>query len=251
VRVDLVKLYSDVSQAEAGSSVAVIVDILRATTSIAHFLAAGAKSVMPADGHDAGFALRRELTSAGGGGGRVILAGESSGLPVEGFDFGNSPVAIDAGDFAGATVVLSTTNGTRALNHYRAAERTYAGSFNNGPGLVRTILRDGAGRVIVACSGDSGRFSPEDHWGAGYIAEALVEGGAEPSPDAEEAVRAWRKASDDLAAALRETPHGGDLVSLGLGDDLDAAALIGSHDVVPIMRGRELVRAAGDGPGSS
>jgi len=241
VKVDVVELYSDASEEEMRGATAVVIDILRATTSIAHFLVTGARAVIPVAGHEAGFRLRDELVGEGSAGGSVVLAGESSGLRVEGFDFGNSPVEIDGRDFTGTTVILSTTNGTLALHHCRDAERTYASAFNNAPAVARRILQEGAERVILACSGDSGRFSPEDHWGAGCLAEALVEGGAAPGAGAEEALSAWREVQGDLCGALREAPHGKDLISLGLGADLAAAAMIGSHDVVPVMLASEIV----------
>ena len=250
MRVDVLRIYTDASAEGLRGVHVVVFDILRATTSIAHFLAAGVRAVIPVVGPAEAFALRHEL--AGGASGPLILAGEESGLPIPGFDFGNSPVEIDRTDLGGATVVLSTTNGTKALRHCRGAERLYAGSFNNGPALVGHLLGTAPERVVLACSGDRGGYSPEDHWGAGLFAGRLMEAGAEAGEGAEEAAQAWLAAAAEPFAAFGGTPHGEELLGYGFEEDLASAAIIGSHDVVPEMVGREVVsRSAPARPGGS
>lgn len=245
MRVEVLRIYCDAEPGEFRGTVAVVIDMLRATTSIVHHLARGVREVIPADGHDEAFRIRDGLRDSGR---RLVLAGERSGLPVPGFDFGNSPVEIDRSDLAGATVVLSTTNGTRALRHAAAADRVLAGCLNNGPALVERLAAGGAERVLLVCSGDSGGFSPEDHFGAGFLAEGLIEGGASAGDGAEEAVSAWRAVRDDPAAAMGRAPHGRELLSLGFAGDIACAAEIGSHATIPVMSAGSMVAA---GPGEA
>ena len=241
--VEVLKIYSDTAPSDLRGSAAVVIDVLRATTSICRLLARGARAVVPAASHDEARRIRDEIVA---GGGAVILAGESGGLRARGFDMGNSPVEMDRADVAGASVVLSTTNGTKALSHCREADGVLAGSFNNGSAIVEAL--SGADRVVLVCSGGDGGYSPEDHWCAGFIAEALLDGGATAGAGAEEAVTAWKEAMGDLAGSLGGTPHGGHLVGLGFGDDLACAALIDSHRIVAEMRDGELVGHSPQGP---
>ncbi len=233
--VEVLKLYSDAEPSALRGTTAVVIDILRATTSICQLLAGGARAVIPASGHDEALRIRDEIAADGG---KAALAGETGGIKAPGFDMGNSPAEMSQAEVAGATVILSTTNGTRALAHCAEADIVLAGSFNNGRAIAEAAW--GAERVVLVCSGGDGNYSSEDHWCAGLIADMLLEGGAAPGAGASEAVRAWKGAMGDLAGALGGTPHGGHLVSLGFGEDLALAARIDSHGIVAEMRHGEI-----------
>lgn len=147
--------------------VAVVVDVLRATTVMVHALAAGCEAVMPCGEIDEA----REI-AAGLPEGTALLVGERQGLPIPGFDLGNSP-----GDFTpevceGKTLVMTTTNGTRAILASLEAERVYIASFGNLRATstelsVQFLKKDHKHPVHIICAGTDGHISLEDSLLAG------------------------------------------------------------------------------------
>ncbi|MEO6808364.1 MAG: 2-phosphosulfolactate phosphatase [Isosphaeraceae bacterium] len=147
--------------------VAVVVDVLRATTTMVHALAAGCLAVIPClEIEDA----RRIAASQPPG--STLLAGERQGLPIEGFDLSNSPADFTAEACAGKTLVFTTTNGTRALLACQEAERVVVASFVNLSATARLLREDGR-PVHIVCSGTDGFISFEDSLLAGALAEEL------------------------------------------------------------------------------
>ncbi len=125
-----------VEESVLADSVAVVVDVLRATTTMSHALANGARDVWPCLEVDDALAIAAALPSE-----TRLLGGERGGARIDGFDFGNSPGDYTPERVAGRTVVFTTTNGTRALLHCRSAARVALGAFVN---LQRALPRVGA-----------------------------------------------------------------------------------------------------------
>lgn len=190
---------------------AIVVDVLRATSTIAQALAGGYRRVLCCSEVEEALALRERL---GGG----VLAGERLAIVIPGFDLGNSPR--DFVEARGETLVLTTTNGTRAIvAAAAAAERVLVGSLLNLE-AVATAAREGGSDVEIVCAGVDGRFTIDDAYCAGRIAE-LLEGersdGAEAAvrlarsfPGAEEGLRAsenplLEKLGEDVAWCARES----------------------------------------------
>lgn len=147
--------------------VAVVVDVLRATTTMVHALAAGCLAVVPClEIEDA----RRIAASLPPG--SALLAGERQGLPIEGFDLSNSPADFTAETCAGKTLVFTTTNGTRALLACQEAERVVVASFVNLSATARLLRNDGR-PVHIVCAGTDGLVSFEDSLLAGALSEEL------------------------------------------------------------------------------
>lgn len=209
--------------------VAVILDILRASTTIVHALGAGAAFVRPFLEPGEALAAKAEW-----GVGDVLLGGERGGARIPGFDLGNSPREYRPEALQSRPVFFTTTNGTRALLASLEADRIFVGCFNNLSALVRVLVKDGR-PVHLVCAGTRGEVSLEDTLGAGAVAAALGEpyGLEQPTNDATlMAVDAWRRAGP-LPAELRRGVGGRDVIRLGLDADIDAAAAIDSRDVVP------------------
>jgi 2-phosphosulfolactate phosphatase len=222
----------------AGGDV-VVIDVLRASTTIVHALAAGAECVVPcAEVAEAREAARRFARDA------VALGGERGGLPISGFDLGNSPTEYTKASVAGKTIVFTTTNGTAALNQCKAAQRVLIGSFVNLT-AVGCELRGGR-PVHLLCAGTRGRITREDVLCAGAIGELFLStvGETTVNDQARIAVDAWRFAltpgarspqavDGALIATLRETEGGRNLASIGLAADIDTAAQVDRFDIVP------------------
>lgn len=238
--------------ADLAGKVVVVVDVLRATTTIIHALAAGALEVIPClEVEDA----RR--TASRFAPGRVVLGGERGGLPIEGFDLGNSPEEYSPRVVADKTVVLTTTNGTRALEICRTARRVLVAGFVNVSAVAEAIRDESA--VDILCAGTRGRISRDDVLAAGCLAQRWLRqrgrGTQQPSPataiamndSARMALDAWellasaqspgpsqRQPVDPaaLAAQLRQTQGGRDLSEIGLAGDIDVAARIDRFSIV-------------------
>jgi 2-phosphosulfolactate phosphatase len=154
--------------------VAVVVDVLRATTVMVHALAAGCEAIIPCAEVEEARAITAESSDW------MLLAGERGGLPIPGFDLGNSP-----GDFTpevckGKTLVMTTTNGTRAIFACLEADRVYIASFANlravSEELAVQFLKKHHGQPVhIVCSGTEGFISLEDSLLAGAIVRNLTE----------------------------------------------------------------------------
>jgi 2-phosphosulfolactate phosphatase len=164
------KMYAD--PARLADVVAIVVDIVFATTGIAVLLERGATDVLPTLAPDAARAAAAELAP-----GSFVLAGEKDGDPIPGFAEPWPLQLLDA-DLAGKRVVYSTTNGTVALNMAASAGLVLAGALVNGSAVADYACEHLANRdVVLICAGSGTSFSLEDFYGAGYIASLLAASG--------------------------------------------------------------------------
>lgn len=214
--------------------VVVVVDVLRATTVIVRALAAGCEYVIPcAEIDEARRILERHSP------GEALLAGERDGLPIPGFDLGNSPGAFVPEICAGKVLVMTTSNGTRAILACQEAERVYITSFAN-LGATTHALREEQRPVHVVCAGTEGGISLEDSvlagalvWELNLAAPKLKLAPIAPANDEAEIVLAlWKGLLTEMedGKSLEETlsrGRGGRRVQqLGLQPDIHDAALM-------------------------
>ena len=191
--------------AKAGRDVVVVIDVFRAFTTAAVVLANGAKRVVMTGDLDEARRLRDD------GVGRFCM-GERRSLRPEGFDFGNSPHEVAGVDFTEATVIQTTSNGTRGVAAAMGARKIYAGSFVTADATAAAILRGGFEEATLAAMGDSAR-TDEDELCALYL-RARLQGAA---PDRESVAQAVRTLTPRIAAgSLSE-------------EDAEACLAIGSH----------------------
>ena len=236
---DVAFLPADVRHPER--RVCIVIDALRASSTIATLFARGVVGVVVAGTVDEARALHARLPGA-------LLCGESGGLPPPGFDHGNSPAEFERLELSGRTVVLATSNGTRALALLAGARAVYVGSLLNLSACTHAALEtaDTSDGIAVVCAGNElGRsFSLEDTVVAGAFVERLaralgvepeamaVEGTHEVTDTATAAYRLWR-AYPDPRRAFADATHGRHLARVGLADDLDACARIDRFAVAP------------------
>jgi len=218
------------------SQCAVVIDVLRATSTIVAALAAGAAGVVPVLTPEEARALARTMP-----GGRVLLGGERKAVRIPGFDLGNSPREYRPEVVGGKTIILTTTNGTRAVHAASAAARVLMGAILNASAVARAVIREGRDLIII-CAGTRGSFSLEDALAAGVILEALPRAAEAEGYDLEADCDDLSLAARAIAAhyrgrldeALRSTHHGLDLESLGFAADLDYCAQLDAIPVVPV-----------------
>jgi 2-phosphosulfolactate phosphatase len=216
-----VRVHVAFTPAEAAeASTGVVVDVLRATSTIAQALAGGYRRVLCCGEVEEARTLREEL---GGG----VLAGERRCVRIPGFDRGNSPSEFV--EASGDTVVLSTTNGTRAL--VAAAlrcERVFAASLLNLDAVVGAAVA-GGGDVAVFCAGVKGEFAMDDAYVAGRLVERL---GGEPT-DAGAAARRLAASFASAEEGLRASRSARNLLGAGLEGDIAWCARESVLEVVP------------------
>lgn len=221
--------------------VVLVVDVLRASTSIAAALNNGARAVIPFEGVDEAITRSRSLERS-----EVVLAGERKMAPIAGFQLGNSPREFTAEAVSGKIVVMTTTNGTAALASTAGAGEVLVGTFANysaSLAWLRAAARAGKSITIV-CAGTNGRFALEDAICAGRFVRGIARRGIQPDlgDAANVAAIIDRRMGADLPAVLRDSEHGRALIEAGLADDVTYCAGLDTHPVVPIYRDRQVVR---------
>ena len=207
---------------------AVVIDVLRATSSMLTALAAGAARVVPVMEVEEARAAASRLPA-----GAAILGGERGGLPIDGFDVGNTPQEYGPQVVGGKTVVMTTTNGTRAILMALPAAEVLVAALVNVAATARQLeAGDGRRDVVLVTSGTERRVSWEDVFCAGAIAERLAAAGdAGPwrlTDSALIAVEAGHAARGDVQAALRRGRGGRNVERLGLGDAFAACGAVDS-----------------------
>ena len=239
--IDVTLVPAEIGEHQALQDCAVIViDVLRATSTIITALDAGASSVVTvADVEEA-----RMLAKALGEG--AVLGGERGGIALPGFALGNSPLEYTADKVAGKTVILTTTNGTYTLHRSSSAAAVAVAAFINLDAAVdwgAQKLRQGA-KLLLACAGTRRRFSWEDAWWAGAILGRLrqeLSGSVETSDGALAAEQLWIAAGRDPQRVLNSSSHGANLLRLGFADDIAYCAQLSCTDSVPQLRDKRLV----------
>jgi len=212
---------------------AVVIDVLRATSTIVHALAQGALGVIPCAGIDEAQRLAEQQLP-----GTALLAGERCGLPIPGFDLGNSPNEFSAQAVQGKKIFMTTTNGTRALIAAKTARRVLVAALTNLSQVV-VEARQQAGPVHLVCAGTDGRITLEDALCAGGIARWLQHFGddMDASDDATQlAINLYETHGPDYDRTfdlLRASRGGRNLIDCGLGDDISNCARQDRFDVVP------------------
>jgi 2-phosphosulfolactate phosphatase len=230
---------------DLAAGIVVMIDVLRASTTITAALASGAREVIPYAEIDQARHKAAELKPRSNL--PPLLGGERGGLPIEGFDLGNSPSEYTPAVVRGRTVVFTTTNGTQALMICGTAERVLIGSFVNFSAVLRELT--GELPIHLLCAGTRGRITREDVLLAGAIVEKLtgpivdLEGLNDEARIAQDvwcnAMGAVRPPDDGanqrIAEVLRNCQGGRNLASVGLQADIADAATVDRYDFVPVF----------------
>ena len=233
---------------------AVIIDILRASSTMITTLHNGANRVIPCGTVDEAFRLREQSPNES-----IMLGGERGGVRIQGFDFGNSPAEYSTAAVAGRTVVFTTTNGTKAILKASPAATILIGAFLNRAVIADRLLQEQRDTHLI-CAGADGTVTGEDVLFAGAVVDDLI---GNNSPESEvsrrwvlndSAVMAWslwrKKVADvaqggtdpadqhsvvcgRLALAMRDTQGGRNLVSLGYDSDIRLCSQLDQFRIIP------------------
>jgi 2-phosphosulfolactate phosphatase len=218
---------------EIENSIVVVIDILRATSSIVYGIDNGAKAIIPV-------AQVEDCLSYSEHG--YLLAAERNGSVVEGYDFGNSPFSYTKEQVSGKTVVLTTTNGTKALHMARSrAKQVVVGSFLNLHALsawLKTQPHD----VLLLCAGWKDQFNLEDTLFAGAVVNEIRESFTEFDDSSVAAEDLYLMAKGNLRAYISKSSHSHRLAALNIERDVQFCLQLNICEAIPVLIGDDLVR---------
>lgn len=214
-------------------AVVVVVDILRATSSICTAFANGVKEIIPV----ATVEEAREMKGRG-----YLLAAERDGFVLDFADFGNSPYNFTVEKVRGMTVAYSTTNGTGIMKRAAECHDVVIGSYLNFSALC-SWLEHQERKVVIVCAGWKTRFSLEDAVCAGAMAERLLLGGrfSTMCDSVHAATDLWKTAKDDLMGYIDKSAQRSRLRDKGLDDCLQYCHTFDVTEIIPVLRNGRLV----------
>jgi len=214
------------------NSIVVVTDIFRATSCMVTGFAYGVKSIIPV-------ATVKECKSLQNIG--YVAAAERDAQKVEGFDLDNSPFSYMDERLIGGKIAMTTTNGTLSISKAKTdAVKVIVGAFLNLEAVVNH-LKNQPYDVLVLCAGWKGRPNLEDTLFAGAVVEALKDEYFVSEDSAILAMRTYQQAKDNMLAYLANSSHIRRLQGLGINKDISYCLQKDLYDVLPVLRGNELV----------
>lgn len=223
---ELIHLY------DLSGKIVVVVDILRATSCMTTGLACGVTSIRPV-------ATLEECSDLKAEG--YFTAAERGGQKVASFDIGNSPFSYMEDRFKGEKIAVTTTNGTLSITKSKSADEVIIGSFLNLSAVAK-YLKTQDQDVIILCAGWQGRVNLEDTLFAGALVEKLESTYTIACDAAQAALVLYKAAESDLDNFLSASSHVQRLRKFNIEKDITFCLTIDEYDVIPVLRGNELVK---------
>jgi len=230
-----------VNPSEVQGKTVVVLDVLRATTTITVALYHGARAVLPAASTEEALRIAQNLERDD-----VVLAGERKSQRIPGFALGNSPLEFTPDAVRGKTIVITTTNGTPALIAAQGARDVIVGAAVNFALVVERCRAALAqhGELVILCAGRERQFALEDAFAAGRLAKVLLpEGGlraVEVNDGALAALELARHYGERWLRAFRASSHGCELAALGFREDVRVCATEDTHPILPLYADRRI-----------
>lgn len=212
MNITLIPSVKYINKEDVKNNTVVIIDVLRATSVITTALNNGAKEVIAAMEIDEALNLRKDNT---------FLGGERKAKKIEGFDFANSPLEYTKEKVLGKTIVMTTTNGTVAINKSIGAYKIYIGCMLNGIEVAKRAVK--AKRdIVIVCAGTGGKFSLDDFICGGKII-SNIKAICDVNMDdfAAAAFMAYYNNKDNVKEYIKMASHYKYLISIGLKEDID------------------------------
>lgn len=205
----------------------VLIDILRATSSICTAFAFGVKEIIPVGSQEEALAYKNK---------GMIVAGEKDGIVLDFADFGNSPFNFMNSEIKDASIAYCTTNGTKAIQKASGAKCLLIGSYLNFTALI-SFLQNDPHDLLLLCSGWKNRFNLEDSLYAGAICEKLLEIDKFSTicDSTLASIDLWKSAKSDLMAYTQKYAHLHRLRNLGLDDVMTYCHTFDKTHVLPIL----------------
>lgn len=214
---------------ELRNKTVVMIDVLRASSTIVTALNNGAKAIIPVADMGEASKIAQNVDSE-----NYLLCGEKDGIKIEGYDLGNSPIEFSKETVGGKTLIFNTTNGTKAIKKASGSQNIYVAAFLNVSAIVET-LKSQKKDIVLLCAGWKGRLAFEDVLLAGNIIHQLGEGELpEDSRDgAKVAHGLYEKYGDDITSVIHKTNHASRLKELVGAEDIDYCCQVDVIDALP------------------
>jgi 2-phosphosulfolactate phosphatase len=240
MRVDVWFTPVGLGAAEVQGRTVFVIDILRATTSMCAALSHGAKALIPVGSTEEALRLAHTL-----GGTNVLLAGEQNSVRIPGFHLGNSPLEMTETAVRGRTIIVTTSNGTRALLACQPAAAVFPAAAVNLTAAAERAREalEGGQDVLIVCAGREGAFALDDAYCAGRFVSAIF-GGTKPRRELNDAGLASldlvRRYGSRWTRPLAYSRAGRELIRLGFRADLREAARMDAHPILPQFHERRI-----------
>ena len=220
---------------------AVVIDVLRATSVITTALENGAREVIPVKTVEEAQNLYAQCDTA-----KTLRGGERNALKIEGFDLSNSPLEYKKKVVEGKSLILTTTNGTNAINNIIGADEVVLACFRNGAAVVEHIVglsHRGSRDIAIVCAGTESHFSLDDGLCAGMIIELLKQRTEVETDDLGLLLhRFYNESKDNLFGALSGCYHLKRLFTMGFYDDIKFCLETNCVQTVPVLKDGKIVR---------
>lgn len=212
----------------------IVTDVLRATSTMISALEVGVNCVIPV-------ASRAEAKEFIGKEGHLV-AGERDGKKVEGFDLGNSPLLLKENKemLQSKTLVMTTTNGTKAIKLSEGADKIYIGALTNVAALAE-VLKEDENELLVVCAGWKNRVNIEDTLFAGALCEALQDSKKLYGDASIMSLQLFQNHKDDLISCIKNATHYQRLKSHGIEDDIRFCMSLNTSNIVPYLKNGAIV----------
>lgn len=226
MKIDVVISADYIKQEDLKEKSVVIIDVLRATSVITTALANGAKQVIPTLTVEEAFEKKKEIGESS------LLAGERQAKKIDGFELSNSPLEFTKDKVRDKTIILSTTNGTRALTLASTGTRIFIASILNAKAVAKKLIEIGKDVVIIN-AGTNGEFSTDDFICCGYIISEVKNSTSCDLTDIARVSMDIYDNNSDIKEYIKDATHYGVLVSLGLEADIQYCCEKDLFDIVP------------------
>jgi 2-phosphosulfolactate phosphatase len=216
----------------------VVIDVLRASTTICQSLKSGARAVIPVESSGEAAELRAKIGIK-----ETVLGGERKGIKIENFDLGNSPLEYTEEAVKGKIIILTTSNGTRAYSKANLSSLILTSGLVNISTISRKVAETGNDLVIL-CAGEEGDFSIEDTLCGGMLLHKLMIDARidlKLNDAASLALLLYRTNRQILKQAIARGEHGRYLTEIGFAADVEMASIPDSIPVLPVLKERRIV----------
>lgn len=225
-------------------SIFVYIDVLRASTSVCAALHSGAKEIIPVATMEKALTIYKNLSEE-----TRVLSGERKGIKPLGFLLGNSPAEFSSDIVKGKSIVLTTTNGTKAFNKGKKSNYRVVASFANLTATVEYIYNVAINEKIyhcnIICAGNEGDFSYEDALCTGAVIDKLnsLMQDLELNDASRLSLEIYNLHKDNLIDFVKTTEHAKDLIEIGFEKDIDDSLTIDKYPVLPLIKGNDIKSA--------
>jgi 2-phosphosulfolactate phosphatase len=209
--------------------IVIVIDVFRATSAICAAFESGVKGLIPVENMEDALDYKKQ---------GYLVGAERNAEIVDGFDFGNSPLGFKDGKFKGETLVLTTTNGTKALNLAKPASKVIVGAFTNLSAVCSYIEKEDKD-VLLLCAGWKNRFNLEDTLFAGAVVSRISQNlrFSNLSDSSIAALQMYNSAKEDIYSFLDQSSHRKRLSKMNLEEDIIYCLQVDKTDIVPVLNG--------------